>query len=294
MDVDDMISKQHLIEKIEETAFSLCRDIVQIPNILTQPRTSTTGIHIIKRTTSNSSYYSTSGNTKRIKLGEGKRIIRNIYVMNRIIIVLSRIHELILNSRKVSQRQLYYMVIHTEAFKDQNILNDTILDVSCMLYVPRYKLNITCATRAVIAGCINVCTDQSAVTDCRFVGTNGWPVPGDLNVIHELQLESLGCRYIIVIEKFGIFTTLIQNRIFDRLPCVLVCGKGYPCVAVRALTHILESTLTLPVVGIADYNPHGLALLQCYKHGSIRSSIEAQNYGMFYTFYIYKQKKNTQ
>lgn len=35
------------------------------------------------------------------------------------------------------------------------------------------------------------------------------------------------------------------------------------------------------MLGLADHNPHGLALLQCYRYGSIRSSIEGRSFGMY-------------
>jgi meiotic recombination protein SPO11 len=45
-----------------------------------------------------------------------------------------------------------------------------------------------------------------------------------------------------------------------------VTGCGYPDVATRALVHMLS--LRLPgaeVVGLCDYNPHGLSLLLTYR-----------------------------
>jgi DNA topoisomerase VI subunit A len=37
----------------------------------------------------------------------------------------------------------------------------------------------------------------------------------------------------------------------------------------------LAEQLGIPVVGLADYNPHGLALLQTYRRGGIQTSLEA-------------------
>lgn len=55
----------------------------------------------------------------------------------------------------------------------------------------------------------------------------------------------------------------------------MICGRGYPSVATRVMLSRLSQELGLPVVGLADFNPHGLALLQTYRRGGIRSSLES-------------------
>jgi DNA topoisomerase VI subunit A len=37
----------------------------------------------------------------------------------------------------------------------------------------------------------------------------------------------------------------------------------------------IAAQLEIPAVGLADYNPHGLALLQTYRRGGARTSLEA-------------------
>ena len=84
-----------------------------------------------------------------------------------------------------------------------------------------------------------------------------------------------------VIEKYGIFCRLVEERFFQKIPSVLICGKGYPSIATRALVAITADKLKLPVLGLADYNPHGLALLLTYRNGSIRSALEGSQFGEF-------------
>lgn len=99
---------------------------------------------------------------------------------------------------------------------------------------------------------------------------NGWPIPGDVRIALSAIIAS-SANYILgehspytltsilekrnrenrrltdtqsaVIEKFGIFTRLVQDKFFNRLPCILICGKGYPSVATRAMTWLLASRL---------------------------------------------------
>lgn len=54
----------------------------------------------------------------------------------------------------------------------------------------------------------------------------------------------------------------------------MITGRGFPDLATRALTHYLSVTLHLPVVGICDWNPYGMALLMTYILGSLASGLE--------------------
>ena len=97
-------------------------------------------------------------------------------------------------------------------------------------------------------------------------------------MLEGVRLESLGARYILVVEKDAVFTYLCGQRIWDTLPCIVVTGCGYPPLSVRAIVKQLASQLSLPVLGLFDYNPHGLRILLTYKFGSTRMGLEAHAY----------------
>lgn len=83
--------------------------------------------------------------------------------------VLAKVHELLRVGRRVSQRELYYMLVHM--FKLQIELNRTVSKVSTILGVPRYALNIDAASRGVLAGCVTLAlTGSHYCIDCRHVG----------------------------------------------------------------------------------------------------------------------------
>lgn len=94
------------------------------------------------------------------------------------------------------------------------------------------------------------------------------------------MFESLGARYILVVEKDAVFTYLCGQRIWDSLPCVLVTGCGYPPLSVRAVVKRLSTQLALPVLGLFDYNPHGVQILLTYKFGSTRMGLEGHAYAV--------------
>ena len=91
----------------------------------------------------------------------------------------------------------------------------------------------------------------------------------------KVEFESLGARFILVVEKDAVFTYLCGQRLWDSLPCVLLTGCGYPPLSVRAVLKSLSVQLQLPALGLFDYNPHGLQILLTYKHGSTRMGMES-------------------
>lgn len=79
-------------------------------------------------------------------------------------------------------------------------------------------------------------------------------------------------EFILVIEKEGVYTRLSEDRFYDRIPCILVTGKGFPDVATRAMVFCLSRLLHVPVMGLADCNPYGVAVLQTYFRGGTRGN----------------------
>ena len=104
-----------------------------------------------------------------------------------------------------------------------------------------------------------------------------WQIPG---VIDGARFESLGARYILVVEKDAVFTYLCGQRIWDTLPCIIATGCGYPPLSVRATVKRLATQFSIPVVGLFDYNPHGVRILFTYKCGSTRMGLESHAYSV--------------
>ena len=90
----------------------------------------------------------------------------------------------------------------------------------------------------------------------------------------EIQLSSRDAKVILVIEKEGVYNRLSEERIFDRFPCILVTGKGFPDLATRALVKTFHAELGLPVVGVCDCNPYGVSVLALYHCASDRMGVD--------------------
>eukprot|EP00889_Picochlorum_renovo_P008496 jgi/Picre1/35526/NNA_002987.t1 len=76
---------------------------------------------------------------------------------------------------------------------------------------------------------------------------------------------------ILVIEKETMFQRFVQASPMLK-DCLLVTAKGYPDIATRAFLKKLHDTYpSIPMVGLVDWNPHGLHILAQYKFGSENS-----------------------
>jgi meiotic recombination protein SPO11 len=88
-------------------------------------------------------------------------------------------------------------------------------------------------------------------------------------------------KCILVVEKEGIYNRLVEDRIFDRFPCILVTGKGFPDLATRALVSSLHRYFALPVYGICDCNPYGVSVLSTFQKGGKKKSLDRDDsYGV--------------
>lgn len=127
-------------------------------------------IVMIARTKANTAFATSGAVIAGPATSQRKFSIRSLASLARLFAVISACYELLCKNKIVSQRQLYYMLVHL--FPSQYALNDTVLDVSATLAVPRYALNVGAATRGVVAGSVCIGVPQSRVdVDCRFVGS---------------------------------------------------------------------------------------------------------------------------
>lgn len=115
----------------------------------------------------------------------------------------------------------------------------------------------------------------AATTEGGISITGTWTSTCD----EDLQMQiSPATKYLLVIEKEGIYRKLCEDRFHERVPCIMVTGCGYPDIATRALVSKVSRRFpSLEVIGICDYNPHGAALLLTYRFPSAASAFEGED-----------------
>lgn len=66
--------------------------------------------------------------------------------------------------------------------------------------------------------------DGSSWIDCSDLTVTGRQINPDIKALLQMDIEILNCRYVIVVEKDAIFQQLLELRIFEKLPSVIITG----------------------------------------------------------------------
>ncbi|KFK40478.1 hypothetical protein AALP_AA2G000900 [Arabis alpina] len=188
--------------------------------------------------------------------------------------------QILLQEKRVTQRELFYKLLcdSPEYFSSQIEVNRSVQDVVALLRCSRYSLGIMASSRGLVAGRLFLQEPDEEVVDCSACGSSGFAISGDLNLLENTVMRS-DARYIIIVEKHAIFHRLVEDRVFNHIPCVFITAKGYPDIATRFFLHRMSTTFPdLPILALVDWNPAGLAILCTFKFGSIGMGLEAYRY----------------
>ena len=169
-----------------------------------------------------------------------------------ILLVATYCHRLLLSGRTTTIREVfYYLVTH---FRGQRECEKAILDLTILLELPsRLFLALIASPKGWFCGCITLYDEATGeiVLDGTALDLHGASITpttyGDSSKILIADEEwILGLRSgqglggsqsrrlraasdakcILVTEKEGVYIRLSEDRIFDKIPCILVTGKG--------------------------------------------------------------------
>ncbi|RID44481.1 hypothetical protein BRARA_I01270 [Brassica rapa] len=194
--------------------------------------------------------------------------------------VMEMCFQILLQEKRVTQRELFYKLLcdSPDYFSSQVEVNRSVQDVVALLRCSRFSLGIMASTRGLVAGRLSLQEPGKEPVDCSACGSSGFPISGDLNLLDNTIMTS-DARYIILVEKHAIFHRLVEDRVFNHIPCVFITAKGYPDIATRFFLHRMSITFPhLPILALVDWNPAGLAILCTFKFGSIGMGLEAYRY----------------
>jgi len=213
------------------------------------------------------------------------------------LLVLAFVQNLLLSGRTTTNREVYYYYV--THFRNQKECDSAIVDVSNLLQVPRISMGLCASPRGWFSGMLkvsrrvqgsNMQQPQYTVQDGSVPPTiQGFPITREWmdlaaafmtpTLDHSIRLSSefeitSDAKCIIVVEKEGIYTRLNEDNFYDWYPCILITSKGFPDLATRAMVFFLHHLLQIPVYGLCDCNPFGLAVLQTFYHGSDKRGVD--------------------
>ena len=175
----------------------------------------------------------------------------------------------------VPERDLYYRLKSRGEVRNCEEVARAVARAGALLGVRREDLGVVSSGgKGEVAGSIRIWAGASW-HDCRAQGR--FSVPGDPRVVANLRFQT-SARFILVVEKETVFSRLLGEQLDALMPIALVTGRGFPDVPTRTLLHHLATAFPhVPVVGLADWNPHGVAIMSLYKFGYVKRAASEYN-----------------
>lgn len=131
-----------------------------------------------------------------------------------------------------------------------------------MLGVQRSDLGIVGAGRGSVFGPVTLCFNSNTLSlDQEQMSVQSMMNGGNSSqsrlfcgeqpiTIHHtfstnVTVKNQGAQHILVVEKEGVFLNLIQSKIQEICPCIIVTGNGFPPLAVSIMFTFIVSWLRL-------------------------------------------------
>eukprot|EP00457_Paulinella_chromatophora_P005515 gb/GEZN01005532.1/.p1 GENE.gb/GEZN01005532.1/~~gb/GEZN01005532.1/.p1 ORF type:complete len:352 (-),score=44.59 gb/GEZN01005532.1/:588-1643(-) len=179
--------------------------------------------------------------------------------------VLALVYSAILGKIQLTKRDIYYLL--PDLCDGQRDSDATIDDLCTVFSCRRLDLHIIASPRGIAQGDVEFLQDGKIVS-CR----------SELSIkeshAHISDVKGV-FKFVLVVEKETIFRKICADSAFrSEKPCLLVTGKGYPCLATR---HFLKNFLAeakVPCFILVDADVYGLEIYCDYKYGTVKRSVE--------------------
>ncbi|KAK1156237.1 meiotic recombination protein SPO11-like [Acipenser oxyrinchus oxyrinchus] len=186
--------------------------------------------------------------------------------------VLSMIYKLVQSNTYATKRDIYYN--DTQLFGSQRTLDLIIIDISCMLKVPRRSLHVLATSKGFIAGDLCYTEEDGTRVNCSSNST-AVLVPSNICGIKNV---SSAAQFLLIVEKDATFQRLLDDEFCIKLaPCIIITGKGVPDLNTRLMVRKLWDSLHIPIFALVDADPHGIEIMCIYKYGSMSMSFDARS-----------------
>ncbi|KAJ9445944.1 Meiotic recombination protein SPO11-1 [Diplonema papillatum] len=193
--------------------------------------------------------------------------------------VLAHVYRLKSTGMHATKRDIYYM--DTALFTRQQTVNECVDDVSRTFSTCRTELNVLATSKGLVAGDLqfylrrhgapgsgrDVGADLHETCDFFDVSRSarGLCVP-----LGEFAQFETTARFVLVVEKDCTFFRLVDDAAPRKLNCLLVTGRGFPCLASRRFLNRLRAARpNLPFFVLTDADPYGMHIASTYLFGSL-------------------------
>lgn len=143
--------------------------------------------------------------------------------------------------------------------------NKAIEDLELITGCSREQLNINANKMGSVAGKV-VIKDKGDLVDWSKLGSGGWSIPSN---VEEIEFKKVNAKFIIYMEKAAEWERLHEDRVWEKLNCLIMSSQGQATRGVRRLLERLHREFKLPVYVLVDGDPWGAYIYSVLKYGSI-------------------------
>lgn len=201
------------------------------------------------------------------------RNIRHVRPLTQLVWTGSFVDELAREGKTSTLRDVFYSAQAYEmSFADQAESDDIITDLETVLGHAREDFNVFPEERSAIFGDLTI---QYTVRGYEGKKLNLSSHPDGMMIGPALtNAEFVECEAdkIIAIEKGGLFTRFIEERVHDKYKALLIHTAGQAPRATRALIRRLNQELKLPVYIFCDADPWGMHIANVIISGSANAA----------------------
>jgi DNA topoisomerase-6 subunit A len=201
------------------------------------------------------------------------RNIRHIRPFTQLVWAALFSHELTSQRKTSTLRDVYYSAQAYEmSFKDQQESNAIITDLETVLGWSREDFNIFPEERSAIFGDLTI---EYTVPGYEGKTLNLTSHPDGVMIgpaLTSAEFTKTNADKVIAIEKGGLFTRFIEERVHERFNALLVLTAGQAPRATRHFIHRLNKELGLPVYIFTDGDPWGMHIAMVIISGSANAA----------------------
>ena len=179
--------------------------------------------------------------------------------------------KLVESGKHVSLRQAFYMMRRTipgtqiDVVDEQTESNKAVEDLELISGFSREQLHINANRNGAAAGKI-IIKDKGDTIDWSKLGSGGWAIPSNTE---DIQFKKVNAKFVIYMEKAAIWERLHEDKVWDKLNCIIIASQGQATRGIRRLLKRLHEEYKLPVYVLVDNDPWGYYIYSVLKYGSI-------------------------
>jgi DNA topoisomerase-6 subunit A len=173
--------------------------------------------------------------------------------------------------KHASLRDVFYMAKRTIKNTKVNLVDEqtetdkSLEDLELITNFSREQLNVNANKMGSVVGKVKI-MDRGDMINWAKLGSGGWSIPSN---VEEIKFEEVKAEFIIYMEKQAIWERLHEDKVWEKLNCILVTSQGQTTRGIRRLLQRLYEEHKLPIYVLTDFDPWGFYIYSVIKYGSI-------------------------